>query len=384
MPILVTVLASLFILATLGDVFETIVLPRRVIQKYRLTRLFFRSSWPTWRFLARKIRFRRRREEFLGLYGPLALISLLLAWTVILILGFALIQWSLGSALVAPEKSPNFGTDLYLSGTTFFTLGYGDVVPKTDLARFVAVAEAGVGFGMLALVIGYLPVIYQAFSRRESNISLLDARAGSPPSAVELLRRYGEMNELDGLGSLLNEWERWSAELLETHLSYPVLAYFRSQHESQSWIAAMSTILDVSSLIIVGVDGAPVQQARRTFAMARHAAVDLSQIFVLKPHMTPTERLSSADLEKARALLNDVGLVMSDGPEAEQTLAKLRRYYEPYIGSLAAYLLIDMPGWLPVEGAKDNWQTSSWELSSPPLPAKKKTSIGSFPTLFHP
>lgn len=373
MPILVDILAIVMILGALVDVFETIVLPRRVTQRFRLTNIFFRITWPAWRFLAGKIPSRRRRENFLGLYGPLALISLLGTWTIILIVGFALVQWSLGSDLRAPEKIVGFGTDIYLSGTTFFTLGFGDVVPDTGIARGFAVLEAGLGFGMLALVIGYLPVLYQAFSRREANISLLDARAGSPPSAVELLRRYAEANAMDNLAPFLMDWERWAAELLESHLSYPVLAYFRSQHESESWISAILTILDVSSLIIIGVDGGPVQQARHTFAMARHAAVDLSQIFVVKPRVVEREdRLPSPDIEKMRIILNAVGATVPEGPETEEHLLKLRRYYEPFVLTLADYLLIDVPKWLHEEGARDNWQTSSWELTSTGMPVKAK------------
>jgi hypothetical protein len=371
MLILGAIVAIAMILGTLVDVFETIVLPRRVTQRFRLTNIFFRVTWPIWRFLARKISSRRRRENFLSLYGPLALISLLGTWTVILIVGFALIQWSLGSALVAPEKHVSFGTDLYMSGSTFFTLGYGDVVPSTGITRFFAVFEAGIGFGMLALVIGYLPVLYQAFSRREANISLLDARAGSPPSAVELLRRYAEVKGMENLAPFLAEWERWAAELLESHLSYPVLAYFRSQHESESWIAAIVTILDASALIIIGADGGPIQQARHTFAMARHAAVDLSQIFVTKPRNPNCEyRLTSPDMEKMRTILVAVGVTLPDGPETEQKLLKLRRYYEPFVITLADYLLIDVPKWLHEEGSKDNWQTSSWELTATGMPVQ--------------
>src|SRR4029077_10579685 len=152
-----------------------------------------------------------------------------------LIAGFALLHWSLGTSLSVPNGADNtFGTYLYFSGTTFFTLGYGDAVPTSGWGRALSVSEAGIGFGFLAIVISYLPVLYQAFSRREITISLLDARAGSPPTAGELLRRLAEAHSLARIGPLLAEWERWSAELLESHMSFPVLGYYRSQHENQS------------------------------------------------------------------------------------------------------------------------------------------------------
>ena len=137
------------------------------------------------------------------------------------------------------------------------------------------------GFGFLALVIGYLPVLYQGFSHREVNISLLDARAGSPPTASELLVR--QARNMAGLEILLRDWERWAAELMESHLSYPVLLFFRSQHEHQSWLGAMTAILDASALCIAGVQGGPGRQAQLTFAMARHAVVDLSQATGVHP-----------------------------------------------------------------------------------------------------
>jgi hypothetical protein len=301
------------------------------------------------------------RERFLGFFGPLSLLMLFVVWGVGLIIGFAMIHWAIGSAISVVGSAPSFRSDLYFSGTTFFTLGLGDVVPRTSLARAVTVFQAGTGFGFLAIVIGYLPVIYQAFSRREANISLLDARAGSPPSASELLVRHGRDKSMGALGELLFDWERWSAELLESHLSYPVLVYFRSQHENQSWLAALTTILDASSLIIVGVENGPVWQAKMTFAMSRHALVDLAQVFNTAPRAPDTDRLPPATLEQMRRNLVSAGVTLRVGDEAENKLAELRRMYEPYINSMAEYLFMRLPPWIHPGDAMDNWQTSAWE-----------------------
>ena len=162
------------------------------------------------------------------------------------------------------------------------------------IARALTVIEAGVGFGFLALVIGYLPVLYQGFSRREVNISLLDARAGSPPSAGELLVRH--VGDTAGLETLLRDWERWAAELMESHLSYPVLLYFRSQHEHQSWLGALTAVLDASALVMVGVEGGPVRQAQLTFAMARHAVVDLAQAAGVAPRASGSGQAAARGL----------------------------------------------------------------------------------------
>lgn len=359
-PILVGIAALFLIGAVILDAFEVIVLPRRVTRPLRLAAVINQLTWLPWAAIARKIRNRNRQENFLGFYGPLGLIFLLFIWASGLIIGFALLQWAFGSSLSAPGGGRSgFATDLYMSGTTFFTLGLGDVVPQSGIARAFTVIEGGIGFGTLAIVIGYLPVLYQSFSRREVNISLLDARAGSPPSATELLRRYGQHQDEEALSEFLYEWERWAAELMESHLSYPTLAYFRSQHDNQSWLAALTMILDACALIMVGIDGTPKKRARLTFAMARHAAVDLAQIFRAKSRVCKTDRLPPAKLQKVRAILSEAGLVLKDGSQADEQLAKFRDMYEPYVNALAEQLILELPPWIAHEGAQDDWLTSA-------------------------
>jgi hypothetical protein len=214
------------------------------------------------------------------------------------------------------------------------------------------------GFGFLALVIGYVPTIYQAFSRREVNITLLDARAGSPPSAVELLRRHASDHGREALHELLRDWERWSAELLESHLSYPVLCYFRSQHDNQNWLAALTTILDTCALVIVGMEDVPRRQAQLTFAVARHAVVDLAQIFRTPP-LSGHDRRGS-EVSDLRAALAEAGWRLEGGSAAEQKLHELSAMYEPYVHALGHYLYFTLPGWIPPARHRDNWQTSAW------------------------
>ncbi len=212
-------------LFVIWDAFEAVILPRRVTRKFRLTRLFYQVTWACWRALARAMPARKPREAWLGFYGPISLLVLIGVWATGLVLGFGLMQFGAGSA-VNSVGGPSFSTDLYLSGTTFFTLGLGDVVPRSGLARALVVTEAGFGFGFLAAIIGYLPFIYGSFSKRETDITLLDSRAGTPPTAGELLRRHSYEGGREALRVLLKDWELWSAELMESHLSYPVLAFF--------------------------------------------------------------------------------------------------------------------------------------------------------------
>jgi hypothetical protein len=361
-------------LIVLWDAFEAIILPRRVTRKFRLTRLFFRTTWTTWKFVMRLASSQKRREALLGYYGPLSLLVLVGVWAVGLVFGFGLMQYGAGSAVVMSGNESSFLTDIYLSGTTFFTLGLGDVIPRSGIARALVVIEAGFGFGFLAAVIGYLPFIYGSFSKREVEISLLDSRAGTPPTAGELLRRHSYEHGQEALRDLLKDWELWCAELMESHLSYPVLAYFRSQHDNQSWIASLTAILDTCALLMVGIEDACEKQAELTFAIARHAVVDLSQVFGTAPNSLPQDRLPREVLLRLRDTLAQHGLRLRDGEDSDRRLHDLRGMYEPYIYALATYLNQTLPPWIPQAKGKDNWQTTAWGKSAGLLEKDKEAS----------
>ena len=365
MNILVSIVSLLILYIILQDAFETIVLPRRVTRRLRLARIYYFMSWNLWSKVARKIHKESRRENFLSYYGPLSLIILLVIWAIGLTFGYALLQWSFGSGVNVVDGSVNFGTDFYMSGTTLFTLGLGDVVPRTTLARLATVAECGTGLAFLALVIGYLPVIYQSFSRREVGISMMDAHAGSPPSALELLRRHRRGDVMSELVEHLHTWENWCAEILESHLSYPVLMYYRSQHDRQSWLAALTTILDATALLVVGIDDVPEKTAWFAFAIAAHAAVDLGQVFA-DPMVTSVDRLPSADFARLQEQLTALGIPLHDADTAEERLRALRQKYEPYVIALSQRLHMPLPDWFVGKDIIDDWQTSRWGHESKP------------------
>jgi hypothetical protein len=365
MNILMSIVSLLILYIILQDAFETIVLPRRVTRRLRLARIYYVYSWNLWSKIARKIHMESRRENFLSYYGPLSLIVLLIIWAVGLTFGFALLQWSFGSAMAVTNGNVTFGTDFYMSGTTLFTLGLGDVLPHSTLARAATVVEAGTGLGFLALVIGYLPVIYQSFSRREVGISMMDAHAGSPPSALELLRRHQRGDVMAELVEHLHVWENWCGEILESHLSYPVLMYYRSQHDRQSWLAALTTILDATALLVVGIDDVPEKTAWFAFAIAAHAAVDLGQVFT-DPEDTSIDRLPSADFAKLQAQLTALGIPLHDEDTAEERLRALRQKYEPFVIALSHRLHMPLPSWFAEKDNIDDWQTSRWGHESKP------------------
>ncbi len=346
------------LVSALLDAFETVILPRRATGRFRLTKVFYVVTWRPWRWLSRQVRHPRKRETMLSFYGPLSLVFLIAMWAAALLLGFALIYFGLPNAFVDPRASAHsFVTDLYASGTTLFTLGLGDVLPNTLLVRCLAVLEAGMGLGFVALVIGYFPVLYGAFSRREVNIALLDARAGSPPTAFELIKRHSFEGGGAALVLLLEEWERWSAELLESHISYPLLCLFRSQHTSQSWLSALTAILDTCALLIAGVQEQSARQAQLTFAMARHALVDLSQILSAKPMPNPADRLPPEKYAQIYDKLCSMGVRVCRDEQSAVRLNELRTLYEGYAEALSRYLEMPLPPFFIEHPKKDNWMT---------------------------
>jgi Ion channel len=361
MSVLATLAGVVIVLTVLLDAFETIVLPRRVQRSFRLTSWFYRNTWIPWIRLSRLISSPNRREAYLSYFGPLSLLFLLAFWALGLIFGFALLQFGIGEHVRLGNEPITFGILLYHSGETFFTLGYGDIVPSSGAARALAVGEAGMGFAFLGVVIGYLPVVYSAFNTRELEISLLDSRAGSPPTAVELLLRLGCCPDQRVLDQIFRDWERWSADLLANHLSYPVLSFFRSQHSNQSWVGALTVMLDVTSLVLTGIEGIRTEQAKLTFAMARHAAVDLAQVVNARYDAQAANRLSDAELKTLRDNLAASGLQLRTSVEADEKLAKLRSLYEPYVEGIARNLLITLPPWSYSEKKRDNWQGGPWD-----------------------
>jgi hypothetical protein len=333
------------------------------MRRLRLTRLFYRATWLPWSRIVNAVYSGSRLETLLGFYGPLSLLFLLFFWVAVLVFGFGLVHWSLGSGVSGIDGSRGFGTDMYMSGTTFFTLGLGDVRPIVPVAKVIVVIEAGMGFGFLALVIGYFPALSQSFSRRESSISKLDSRAGSPPVGMLMLQKHSHEGGMDELRQQLLDWEQWCAELLESHLSYPVLAYYRSQHDNQSWLAALTAVLDTSALILTGAEGVGSRQAELTFAMARHAVVDIAAVFNLPPRKPVEDRLPAKDFQRLRSMLAPTHVALIGERAAEAKLRNLREAYESYVNSLAEYFCLVVPPWIPDSDRLSDWQTSPWERS---------------------
>ncbi len=348
------ILASL----VLQDAFEVMLLPRRVQRRTRLVSFYFRASWRLWSSLGRRSMSLPKRERFLSLFGPISIVVLFVVWAATLIVSFGLMLWSLERWLPSHH---NLSTYLYLSGVTFFTVGYGDLAPQTGITKTMSVVEAGTGLGLLAVVISYLPVLYQLVSRREAHIMQLDARASTPPTAGTLLSRHASNNAMPKLDGLLRDWERWCAELAESHLSYPMLGFYRSQHANQNWLAALTAIMDCCAIVMVGLKGVPSFQAKMTFSMARLAMVEMCRVFHQAPLSNPPDRVASRGFASLDEELKFAGLAWANAETAEQVLREFMATYDPFAATLAQFLLVDLPTLTAEEegAGLDNWQRSA-------------------------
>jgi hypothetical protein len=360
MRILVGVIGGAIVVAMLVEIFVAFLLPRRVKRDPVIVRSVFNYAWLPWRRLARALP-AQAADTMLGLYGPFGLLLNLVLWVTAMMFGYACLQWAAGSHLGPMHHSVSFGNDLYFSAATMTTDGPASLTAQDTLARIVQVIDAGSGLAVLAIVIGYLPSLYQAFSRREATVSQLDARAGSPPSAGRLLLRSADHEGWPALNRYLGGWEQWVAELMETHLAYPVLAYFRSQHLGQNWLAAICTVLDACVFAIAAAPAGSVDSARFTFAIARHAVADLSYSFHVSPTPPPYERLPTSQLEDLLAQLAALGIEMGAEPQViAERMVRMRAFYEPYVNALAERLELALPPWMAPESPTDNWRTTEW------------------------
>jgi len=326
------------LLWTLLDVFRTLVMPRAARGRSRLSRILFRAFWRPWRWVGVRRKTVQARERVLAGAAPFFFFLLLVGWVSFALLGYALILWSPAFVDGIERGGDSFSDALYVAGSSLFTLGFGGDV--TGATRAVVVAAGATGLGLFAVVIAYLPVLYQAFNRREVGVLLLDARAGSPPSGPELLHRMGSAGVASSLPDLFAEWERWVADVLETHMSYPLLTVFRSPHDNTSWITSLGSVLDAATLIITSVDDEPDERAKLLYGTGVHAVEDLFYYLRL------TERETVIQRDEFEDVLDDMkedGFVVRPLDEAYERFTEKRAKYAPRLDAIAV-LLAAPPG----------------------------------------
>jgi len=240
---LVALVAGVWLVAVaLLSAVRTFVLPRGVSDP--LPRVVFLAVRALFDVRTKKARDYAERDRLMAMYAPIALLCLPAFYLLLVGLGYAAIFRGVGVA--------DWATAFTMSGSSILTLGFA--VPADPVDTGVAFSEAGIGLTLVALLISYLPTMYNAFSRRENAVTLLEVRAGSPPSAVELIKRYHRIHGFGRLGDLWEQWEVWFADLEETHTSFGALAFFRSPQPDHSWVTAAGAVLDAASLINAVVD----------------------------------------------------------------------------------------------------------------------------------
>ena len=335
MRIVAGIAGVILIALMLAEFFVTFMLPRRVRRDPRIARGLIRLFWRPWRVLARQLS-PSSADTFLGLFGPLALLSELLTWTIGLIFGFALLEYA--------AVGGGFGHGLLFSSGLFLN---AEAVSGSTAVHLIALVEAAVAIGVLFIVIGYLPAVYGSFSRRETAVTQLAARAGSPPAAGAVLCRAAGRARWRELERDFQSWEEWAAELMETHLSYPILGYYRSQHVNQNWLAALTAMVDVAAFVTAVEADGESEAAQLTFAIGRHALADLALQFRVR--YRHAERLSDADFDRLYDAVEQAASRPAGREEARRRLTELRRAYEPKAQGLAEWFALELPPWLRAE-----------------------------------
>ncbi len=336
------VLGIVILAWTLRDVFRTVVTPRAAHGRFRLSRILFLLIWRPWRWLGLRRHTVDGRERFLAVAAPAIFFLLLVGWASLALFAYGLILWSPMFAHGVPTGDPSFGDALYLAGTSLFTLGFGGGAP-TGWTRAIEVLAGATGLGLLAVVIAYLPVLYQAFNRREVGVILLDARAGSPPSGPELLHRMALAGAAGHLGELFAEWERWVADVLETHMSYPLLALFRSPHDQTSWVTALGAVLDAATLVLTTIEGPPDPRAKLLYGTGVHSVEDLFFYFRLSERQSDIRPEEFADV---LADLAESGYPVRSVDDAFERFTERRAAYAGRVDAIAVMLASPPGQWI--------------------------------------
>ncbi len=325
----------------LADVFQSVLLPRPARRRYRPSASISVYSWRLWLAYAMRRDDNDQREELLGAWAPLAMTMFLAVWVGGLVLGWGLVFWGLGSEI---HPVPDFGTALYFAGTSLLTIGFGDVVATHGVARAFAVCAGASGFATVAVVTTFLFSVFGAFQRREVFVVMLGQRAGAPPSGVKLLRMYARLHLTDELGDLFKVGQMWTAEIMESHLAYPVLPYFRSTHDYESWVAALGALLDAATLLISSVEGIHCGEAEFMHGLGRHLTHDFADYFHLE--FDGEVGVERAEFDLACAELAELGLRVRNADAAWPLFVQLRRTYASQLNAMARYWRIPPAQWV--------------------------------------
>lgn len=333
------------VLITASDVFQSVIVPRPTTA-WRPSAFIARRGWRLAGAIGLRVTDAERREDFYATFAPLLLVALLAFWISCLTLGFGLLFYALRSDLRPAPTT--FWTATYYAGTSLLTLGYGDIVADRGIARALSLAAAGIGLATFAIVTAFLFSLFAAFQRREAFIVSLRERTGAPPSGVAFIERHIDLDMLDDLGPTFRSSEAWMADMMETHLAYPVLSYFRSTHDNQSWIGTMGALLDASTLVVTTVELGNVGQAKMISRLGRHLVRDYAEYYGLPSGNAERGAvgIERAEFDRAYERLAGKGVRLRAVDDAWADFAALRATYAIPLNAMAQYLRIPPAQWI--------------------------------------
>jgi len=323
------------------DLFKSVVLPRPAINKFVLIRTAFFSLWNFWLW-ANERQAPARREGWLATFAPVAVLFMFGTWAIVFVFGYAFIIDGFRDQ-IKPVPT-DFWDSFYFSATTLVPLSYGDLVPEGIGSRLTVIFESATGVGVAALVITLLFSLYEAFQRREELVVQLDAIAGAPPSGVQILETVAERQMPGKLEETFDEWRAWMAAVLESHLAYPILFYFRSSHDNEAWLNSFGAVMDAVALVISSVDGPAEGSARLTLTIGNHLVEDMVWYFNFR--RTDDVGVERAEFEQALDRLEKVGYKVHPRDEAWEHFSKIRRKYAFGLNSMARRFAIIPAQWI--------------------------------------
>ena len=333
------ILGIIIILASLRSATRTLVLSRGV--RDPITGFVFIMMRYLFSFRLRWVKTYEARDRVMSYYAPLSLLMLPPTWLTIILIGFGMMFWSSGIT--------SWRDAFVLSGSSLLTLGFSDT--DTLFQAILAIVEAMIGLIMVALLIAYLPSMYQAFSKRETAINLLEVRAGNPPSAVEMIMRYYRNQGLEALHESWRAWEAWFAELEESHTSLAALVFFRSAQPRHSWVTATGTVLDAAALTLSTVDWPWDAQAALCIRAGYLALQRISDFFGIDYNRNPifpedTISITQEEYDQVYLKLKNAGIpVIEDREEAWSDFAGWRVNYDETLLKLAKLTMAPPAPW---------------------------------------
>jgi hypothetical protein len=330
-------LGSIIVVLTLADVFQSVVVPRPTRRSLRLAPLLLYGMWPLWKWIALRFPSGKHRAAFLGIYAPLTVVILLLAWGLALSVGYGLLFLALQSEL--QPRLNDLGTAMYFAGTSLLTLGFGDIVATGGITRALALCAGASGLAIASGVISMFFSLYSSLGHREVLVTMLRNRAGSPPSGVTLLETFARLKILAELPGFLTAWEEWSTEVMIGSLSYPVLPYFRSARPDESWVSALGALLDAAILIISCIEDGPAGPAHLLYQSGCELVNDLKDYFQISPARTQAET-PRRSFEAAYTRLKSAGFCLADPETALASFIVLRSAYAEALHSLMKYWVV--------------------------------------------